>query len=58
MVFTDVVSYSAKMHDDEAGTLELARRDFEAITAIAVRHKGRVLKNTGDGLLIFFYRSR
>jgi len=50
-----MTSYSRRMEEDEAGTLarlKLLRR--ELIDAKIVKHKGRLVKTTGDGLLIEF----
>lgn len=54
IVFTDVVSFSARMQRDEESTLALLRRDFELMRRICTQHHGAVLKNTGDGLLCYF----
>ena len=54
IVFSDVVSYSARMQVDEAGTLALVQADFEAMGAACAHHGGQVLKSTGDGLLMCF----
>ena len=54
IVFTDVVSFSARMQADEETTLRLLKRDFEAMRDICVQHHGSVLKTTGDGLLLYF----
>ncbi len=54
IVFTDVVSFSARMQTDEEGTLTLLKRDFDAMRQICVEHQGSVLKTTGDGLLLYF----
>jgi len=54
IVFTDVVSFSARMQADEETTLRLLRRDFDAMRSICVQHHGSVLKSTGDGLLLYF----
>lgn len=54
IVFTDVVSFSARMQADEVTTLRLLQRDFEAMRAICTQHQGAVLKTTGDGLLLYF----
>jgi adenylate cyclase len=51
----DVAGYSRLMGQDEAGTLarlKLHRR--ELIDAKIAEHKGRLVKTTGDGLLIEF----
>ena len=54
IVFTDVVSFSARMQSDEEATLELLKRDFDAMREICTQHQGSVLKTTGDGLLLYF----
>jgi class 3 adenylate cyclase len=54
IVFTDVVSFSARMHADEVGTLKLLQRDFGEMRRICADHEGAVLKTTGDGLLLTF----
>src|SRR3954467_1620491 len=54
IVFTDVVSFSARMQTDEETTLELLKRDFDAMREICTQHQGSVLKTTGDGLLLYF----
>jgi class 3 adenylate cyclase len=54
IVFTDVVSFSARMHTDEVGTLRLLQRDFAEMRRLCIAHEGEVLKTTGDGLLLTF----
>ena len=54
IVFTDVVSFSARMQADEEATLTLLKRDFDAMRVICTEHQGSVLKTTGDGLLLYF----
>src|SRR5688572_9271569 len=54
IVFTDTVSFSARMQADEVTTLRLLERDFDAIREICKEHNGSVLKTTGDGLLLYF----
>ena len=54
IVFTDVVSFSARMQADEETTLRLLKRDFDEMREICVQHHGSVLKTTGDGLLLYF----
>jgi class 3 adenylate cyclase len=54
IVFTDVVSFSARMQADEETTLRLLKRDFDAMREICTQHQGSVLKTTGDGLLLYF----
>src|ERR1019366_3038208 len=54
IVFTDVVSFSARMHSDEVGTLRLLQRDFAEMRRLCADFEGQVLKTTGDGLLLTF----
>jgi class 3 adenylate cyclase len=54
IVFTDVVSFSARMQANEEATLRLLKRDFDTMREICTRHEGAVLKTTGDGLLLYF----
>ncbi len=54
IIFTDVVSFSARMQADEETTLRLLKRDFNEMRDICVQHHGSVLKTTGDGLLLYF----
>lgn len=54
IVFTDVVSFSARMQADEEKTLAMLERDFAAMRKICTRYSGSVLKTTGDGLLLYF----
>ena len=54
IVFTDVVSFSARMHKDEVATIRLLNRDFEEMRRLCIEHEGAVLKTTGDGLLLTF----
>ena len=51
----DVVGYSRLMGQDEAGTLaRLRAHRRELIDPIIAEHKGRIVKTTGDGILIEF----
>lgn len=54
IVFTDVVSFSARMQADEDTTLKLLNRDFGLMRDMCAQHHGSVLKTTGDGLLLYF----
>lgn len=54
IIFTDVVSFSARMQTDEEATLVLLKRDFAAMREVCEQHQGSVLKTTGDGLLLYF----
>ena len=54
IVFTDVVNYSERMSKDEYGTLVLVSKDLALMTDLTKKHQGRVIKSTGDGLMIYF----
>jgi TolB-like protein/class 3 adenylate cyclase len=51
----DVVGYSRLVEKDEAGTLTALRKlRTETIDPLIARHKGRVVKRTGDGAIVEF----
>ena len=50
----DVVGYSRLMGEDEAGTARAVREHREAAGPIVTVHGGRLVKTTGDGLLMEF----
>jgi adenylate cyclase len=51
----DVVGYSRLMHADEAGTMSaLKARRKEVLEPHVSKHKGRVFKVSGDGVLVEF----
>src|SRR5688572_28075791 len=51
----DVVSYSRLMERDEASTLAALRaRRRDVLEPIVAHHRGRVFKETGDGVLVEF----
>ena len=50
----DVVGYSRLMGEDEAGTARAVREHREAASPILLRLGGRIVKTTGDGLLLEF----
>jgi class 3 adenylate cyclase len=55
IVVADVVGYSRLMGTDEAGTLaRLKAHRRELIDPKIAEHGGRVIKTTGDGILIEF----
>lgn len=54
IVFSDVVNYSGRMSQNEEHTLRLVQRDLELMTRFCEQYEGRVLKFTGDGLLMYF----
>src|SRR4051795_1623901 len=55
IIAADVVGYSRLMGDDEAGTLEaLKTHRRELVDPKIAEHHGRIVKTTGDGLLVDF----
>src|SRR5215510_12337625 len=51
----DVAGYSRLMGEDEEGTLAALRNHRrELIDPLIAQHQGRIVKTTGDGLLIEF----
>jgi adenylate cyclase len=51
----DVVGYSRLMQEDEAGTLAaLKQRRKKILEPTVARHRGRVVKIMGDGVLVEF----
>ena len=50
----DVVGYSRLMGEDEAGTARAVREHREAARPIVASYGGRIVKTTGDGLLLEF----
>lgn len=54
IVALDVVGYSRLMGADEAWTLAALKRQRSVIDPIVASHGGRLVKTTGDGLLLEF----
>jgi adenylate cyclase len=54
VVFTDGVNFSTRMALNEDRTLQLLRHDLELMRELCRCFSGRVLKSTGDGLLMCF----
>ncbi len=54
LVAADVVGYSRLMGEDEAGTAKAVRKHREAATPIVREFGGRLVKTTGDGVLLEF----
>jgi adenylate cyclase len=50
----DVVGYSRLMEADEAGTARMVREHRTAADQLVAEHRGRIVKTTGDGILIEF----
>jgi len=52
---TDVAGYSRLMGADEEGTHELLKAHFRRLVNPRIKvHRGRIVKNTGDGMLVEF----
>jgi len=51
----DVAGYSRLMGLDEVGTAQVLREHRVAVDALLAKHGGRVVKTTGDGILIEFH---
>jgi class 3 adenylate cyclase len=54
IVAADVAGYSRLMGLDEVGTARVLREHRAVSDALVARHGGRIVKTTGDGLLIEF----
>ena len=54
IVVTDAVGFSARMSVDEEHTLTLINQDLRLMEKCCIQHEGKVLKSTGDGLLMYF----
>src|SRR6202050_5476677 len=52
IVAADVAGYSRLMGLDEAGTARILREHRVVTDALVTKHGGRIVKTTGDGLLI------
>jgi TolB-like protein/class 3 adenylate cyclase len=50
----DVAGYSRLMGEDEAGTAQALREHRSAADPLVAKHGGRIVKTTGDGVLIEF----
>ena len=50
----DVAGYSRLMGEDEAGTAQALREHRSAADPLVAEHGGRIVKTTGDGVLIEF----
>src|SRR5215472_3172975 len=50
----DIAGYSRLMGEDEAGTAQALREHSAAAEPLVAKHGGRIVKTTGDGVLIEF----
>ena len=48
----DIAGYSQLMGEDEAGTAQALREHRTAADPLIAQHGGRIVKTTGDGVLI------
>lgn len=53
-MFTDIVGYSSLANTDEPLALRLLQEQSEILRPIIGGHRGRVVKSTGDGMLVEF----
>ncbi len=54
IVFTDVAGFSSKAEAEEEKTLHRVKDDLKLLTSLTAVHNGKVIKTTGDGLLLSF----
>ncbi len=54
IMLTDAVGFSARMAIEEEYTLGLIHRDLRLMETLCQQFEGRVIKSTGDGLLVCF----
>ncbi len=54
ILFLDMVSYSRRVAENEAKTLDFMSNCFDAIRIIARRFRGELVKTMGDGALLYF----
>src|SRR4249919_1945942 len=54
IVAADVVGYSRLMGLDEVGTARTLREHRAVTDALVAKHGGRIVKTTGDGVLLEF----
>jgi class 3 adenylate cyclase len=54
IVFTDVVNSTSLMMANQTIMRQLLKRDFRLMSDICQHYQGQVLKNLGDGLLMYF----
>jgi len=54
IVFTDIVGFSRMMSENEDTALPRAKAELTRLKELCEKHNGKVLKSTGDGLLMHF----
>jgi class 3 adenylate cyclase len=52
--FSDIVGFTALMGRDEAATMRIVEANEQIHRAVLARHRGRLLKKLGDGMLTAF----
>ncbi|MEL6352802.1 MAG: adenylate/guanylate cyclase domain-containing protein [Cyanobacteria bacterium J06627_28] len=54
IVITDAVGFSRWMSQDEDTALTIINRDLQIIKDLCISFEGKILKTTGDGVLMYF----
>lgn len=54
IVFTDAVGYTERVGVNEDATVAAVKQDLHLMTELCFRFEGRVVKSTGDGLMMLF----
>lgn len=54
VLFADMASYSRRIEEDEAATLEFMAGCFDTLRVLARRHGGTLVKTLGDGAMLLF----
>ncbi|WP_093094568.1 adenylate/guanylate cyclase domain-containing protein [Shimia aestuarii] len=54
VLFIDMVSYSQRIGEDEAATLEFMSACFDTLRILARRYQGKLVKTLGDGAMLLF----
>jgi class 3 adenylate cyclase len=54
VLFTDAVGFSTRASENEEAAHRLLTQDFEVMSGLCAKHSGRLVKSTGDGLLMSF----
>ena len=54
ILFSDIVDYSRLMGEDESLALSLLKKNREVHSKLCDKHKGKIIKEIGDGTLVVF----
>ena len=54
IVFTDAVGYTSRVGENEDATIAAVKQDLQLMRELSGRFEGRVVKSTGDGLMMLF----